>query len=115
MLIFIVLLTFSCLVLAVMSVYWMFARGQNTVTARLEAMDPSLALIENNPMTTMAERDAEPVNNIVPISAVEAAKLQKQLLMAGFTAPEAAMSFRAIQLVLIVAFPTVMATICFIL
>src|SRR5215212_1039774 len=115
MLIFIVLLTFSCLVLTVMSVYWMFARGQNTVTARLETMDPSLALVENNPMTTMAERVAEPLNRIVPISAVEAEKLQKQLLMAGFTAPEAAMSFRAVQLVLIVAFPTLIATICYML
>jgi tight adherence protein C len=72
-------------------------------------------LIENNPVTTMAERVAEPLNRIVPISAVEAAKLQKQLMMAGFSAPEAAMTFRAIQLVLIVAFPTLMATVCFLL
>ena len=115
MLILIVLLTFGCLALAFMSVYLMFVRGQSAVTARLESMDPSLALIENNPVTTMAERVAEPLNRIVPISAVEAAKLQKQLMMAGFAAPEAAMTFRAIQLILIVAFPTLMATACFLL
>jgi len=115
MLFLIVLLTFGCLVLAVMSVYWLFARGQSAVTARLETMDPSLALVENNPMTTMAERVAEPLNRIVPISAIEAAKLQRQLMMAGFSAAEAAMTFRAIQLVLIVAFPTMTATACFLL
>ena len=49
----------------------------------LESADPSLALIENNPLTTMTTRPAEPINRIVPISAVEAAKLQKQLLHAG--------------------------------
>jgi tight adherence protein C len=115
MLIFIVLLTFTSLALAVMSVYWMFARPQGAVTARLESMDPSLAFVENNPVTTMAERVAEPLNRIVPISAMEAAKLQKQLLRAGYRAQDAAMAFRAIQLSLIVAFPTMVMTACFVL
>jgi tight adherence protein C len=115
MLIAIVFLTFTCLALAVMSVYWMFARTQNTVNARLESMDPSLALVENNPVTTMAERVAEPLNRMVPISAVEAAKLQKQLLMAGYPSADAAMTFRAIQLVLIVALPTLVVSACFLL
>ena len=53
------------------------------MTARLESMDPSLTLIENNPVTTMAERVAEPLNRIVPLSALEAAKLQKRLLKPG--------------------------------
>jgi len=51
----------------------------------------------------MTTRAAEPINRIVPISAVEAAKLQKQLLHAGYPSPDAAMAFRAIQLLLIVA------------
>src|SRR5216117_3975477 len=106
MLIVIVFLTFTCLALAVMSVYWMFARTQSTVSARLESMDPSLALIENNPVTTMAERVAEPLNRIVPISAMEAEKLQKQLLRAGYRSPDATMAFRAIQMSLMVAFPS---------
>jgi tight adherence protein C len=113
MMIFIVLLTFSCIALAVMSVYWLFARPASTITAQLESADPALALLENNPLTTMTTRAAEPINRIVPISAVEAAKLQKQLLHAGFPSPDAAMAFRAIQLLLIVALPSMVITLCF--
>src|SRR5882672_12285730 len=115
MLIFIVLLTFSCLALGVMSVYWLFVRPQGAVTARLESMDPSLAFVENNPLTTMAERVAEPLNRIVPISAFEAAKLQKQLLQAGYRSPDATTAFRAIQITLLIAMPTLVAIVCFIL
>jgi len=106
MLILIVILTFTSLALGVMSLYWLFARPQGVVTARLESIDPSLTLIENNPVTTMAERVAEPLNRIVPLSAMEAAKLQKRLLQAGYRSPDAAMAFRAIQISLIVAIPT---------
>jgi tight adherence protein C len=115
MLILIVLLTFTSLVLGVMSLYWLFARPQGVVTARLESIDPSLTLIENNPVTTMAERVAEPLNRIVPISAMEAAKLQKRLLHAGYRSPDAAMAFRAIQISLIVAIPTLVITIGYLL
>jgi tight adherence protein C len=113
MLILIVTLTFVCIALAVMSLYWFVARPTSVVTARLETMDPSLALVENSPVTTMAERVAEPLNRIVPLSAVEAAKLQKQLLQAGYASHEAAMAFRAIQLTLFLAFPILTVTICF--
>jgi tight adherence protein C len=114
MMIFIVLLTFSCIALGVMSIYWLVARPTSVVNAQLESADPSLALIENNPLTTMT-RAVEPINRIVPISAMEAAKLQKQLLHAGYASPDAAMVFRSIQLLLIVALPIVVVTICFIL
>ena len=115
MLILIVLLTFTSLALGVMSLYWLFARPQGVVTARLETIDPSLTLIENNPVTTMAERVAEPLNRIVPISAMEAAKLQKRLLNAGYRSPDAAMAFRAIQISLIVAIPTLVITLGYLL
>lgn len=111
----IVLLTFGCLALAVMSIYWAFARPAGAVTARLETLDPSLGLVENNPMTVMAERVVEPINRIVPISAIEALKLQKQMLQAGYRSSDAATAFRAIQITLIVAIPSVVATICFVL
>ena len=84
MLILIVLLTFGCLALGVMSLYWLFARPVSAVAARLEGMDPALAFVENSPVSSMAERVAEPLNRLVPISAVEAQKLQKQLLQAGY-------------------------------
>lgn len=115
MLIFIVLLTFTSLALGVMSVYWLFSREQGTLAARLESMDPSLALVENNPMTTMAERVAEPLNRIVPISAIEAAKLQKQLMQAGYRSSDAPMAFHAIQVSLVIAMPSIIMTLYFIL
>jgi len=115
MLILIVTLTFGCIALGVMSVYLYTARPTSVVTARLESIDPSLALVENSPVTTMAERVAEPLNRIVPLSAVEAAKLQKQLLQAGYASQDAAMAFRAIQVTLMVALPVLTATLCFLL
>lgn len=115
MIVLIVILTFGCLALAVMSLYWIFARPANVVSARLETMDPSLVLVQNNPVTTMAASVVEPLNRMVPISAIEAAKLQKQLLQAGYRSPDAAIAFRAIQITLMVAIPSVLMTICFIL
>ncbi len=116
MLLLIIISTFGCIALAVISIYLITAgRPTGVVDARLEGMDPSLALIENNPVTTMAGRMAEPLNRIVPISAVEAAKLQKQLLQAGYRSPEAATAFRAIQITLVIAMPAIVATVCFIL
>lgn len=109
------ILTFTGLALAVMSVYWMFARPTSTMNARLDSIDPSLALVENNPVTLMAERVAEPINRIIPISAVEAAKIQKQMLQAGYRSPEAATAFRAIQVTLLVAIPSLVITVCFLL
>jgi len=111
----IVLLTFSCLALGVMSIYWLFARPTGVVNARLESFDPALAIIENNPVTTMAERVAEPLNRMLPISAVDAAKLQKQLLRAGYRSTEAATVFRAIQITLVFAIPSLVMTAGFIL
>jgi tight adherence protein C len=115
MLAVIVILVFTCLALGVMSLYWVFARPANTVNARLESMDPSLALVENNPLTVMAQSVADPINRIVPISATEAAKLQKQLLQAGYRSPDAATAFRAVQIVMLIALPTLVSVVCFIL
>ena len=115
MLAVIVILVFSSLALAVMSLYLVFAKPTSTVNARLEAMDPSLALVENNPLTVMAERVADPINRIVPISAIEAAKLQKQMMQAGYRSPDAATAFRAIQIVMFVALPTCVMVLCFLL
>ncbi|HEV8427399.1 MAG TPA: type II secretion system F family protein [Pyrinomonadaceae bacterium] len=109
----IIVFTFASLALMVMSVYWIFARPQSTVTARLESMDPSLALVENSPVTTMAEKVAEPLNRIVPISALEALKLQKKMLQAGYRSPDAAMAFRAVQISLTLAVPSIVMTVCF--
>jgi tight adherence protein C len=115
MLILIILVTFTCLVLAVMSIYWVFARPADTVTARLETIDPSIGLTENNPMTVMAERVVAPLNRIVPISAIEAQKLQKLLIQAGYNSADAPTVFRAFQIGLLISIPTLILTICFLL
>jgi tight adherence protein C len=115
MLLLIVLLTFGCLALGVFSVYFYFSSRTGVVAARLESMDPSLSFVENSPLTEMAERVAEPLNRISPISAVDAEKLQKKLLQAGYRSPDAATAFRAIQIVLTLAAPTLAVTLCFIL
>lgn len=115
MLAVIVILVFSCLALAVMSLYWVFARPANAVNTRLESMDPSLVLVENNPLTVMAQSVADPINRMVPISATEAAKLQKLLLQAGYRSPDAATAFRAIQIVMLIGLPTLVSVVCFIL
>jgi tight adherence protein C len=115
MLTLIIILVFSSLALGVMSLYLVFSKPATTVNARLETMDPSLTLIENSPLTAMAERVADPINRIVPISAVEAAKLQKQLLQAGYRSPDAAAAFRATQIVMLIALPTFVSVICFLL
>ena len=114
LLLLIIILTFTGLTLAVMSVYWIFARPASTMNARLDSIDPSLAMLENSPVTVMAERVAEPINRIIPISAIEALKLQKQLLRAGYRSPEAATAFRAIQVTLLVAIPSLIITLCFV-
>jgi tight adherence protein C len=95
-----------------MSLYWLFGRTTTTVEARLDVVDPSLATIENSPLTTMS-RAAQPINKMVPISAVEAAKLEKQLLHAGYTSPDAAVAYRAIQLLSFATLPTIVVIFCF--
>lgn len=115
MLLIIAILTFTGLTLAVMSLYWFFARPASTMNAQLERIDPSLALVENNPLTVMSERVAAPLNRIIPISAIEALKLQKQMLQAGYRSPEAATAFRAVQITLLVALPCFVMTVCFLL
>ena len=113
MLVLIIICTFGCIALAVMSVYWMAARPASAVNTRLESMDPSVALLENNPVTVMAERVAEPINRIIPISATEALKIQKQLLQAGYRSPDAATVFRSVQIVLMVALPSAIISVCY--
>jgi tight adherence protein C len=114
MFVLIIISTFVCIALAVMSVYLLTARtAASVLNTRLESMDPTLALIEDSPVTVMAERVAEPINRIIPISASEAAKLQKQLLQAGYRSPDAATVFRSIQITLMLALPIAIVSLCF--
>lgn len=115
MVIVIAISTFLCVALIGMSVYWLLFRQASVMNARLENIDPSTAFIEENPVVDFAERIAAPINQIVPISATEAFKVQKQLMQAGYRSPEAATVFRAIQLVAVVAFPSAVVLGCILL
>lgn len=113
MIIVIALSTFICIALVVMSVFWMASREPSAVATRLQHMDPSVAGVEGESFFGMAEALAAPISNVIPISATEAAKLQKQLLHAGYRDPEAATMFRGIQLTTFALFPSVVALLCF--
>lgn len=114
MIIFIITLsTFFCIALAILSVYWLSARQQSAVTTRLETIDPSLAIPEGSAAAEVVERIASPLTQAIPLSAGEAAKLQKQLMQAGYRSPDAATTFRSVQLVSLLAFPSAMIMLCF--
>jgi tight adherence protein C len=53
--------------------------------------------IEQNTVASLAERLAEPINRLVPPSAANAQKLQKELMQAGFRSPHAPALYRALQ------------------
>ena len=63
----------------------------------------------------LAERLASPLSRLVPPSAAEAKKLQKQLMHAGFRSAHAPVVFRAIQLASLAGFPAAVALVCAIL
>ena len=108
----IIVSTFVCIVLAVMSLYWALSRQPSAVATRLETMDPSVSTVEGASAFAAVERLAEPINKLIPISAGEAQKLQKQLMHAGYRAPEAATAFRAIQLTALALCPSVVFLLC---
>ncbi|HEX7175516.1 MAG TPA: type II secretion system F family protein [Pyrinomonadaceae bacterium] len=113
MLLLIIIATFGCIALGVMSVYLLTDRQTSVVNARLESMDPTITLMEDSPLTVMAERVADPINRIIPISASEALKLQKQMLQAGYRSPDAATVFRSVQLILMAVLPGIVFTLCY--
>jgi tight adherence protein C len=124
MLLLITISTFVCISLGMMGVYWLLYRPQSAATERLKRLgDRSTA---NIPAPTMsredtgrgagvAERLASPLSRLVPPSAAEAKKLQKQLMHAGFRSASAPVVFRAIQLAALAGFPAMVALACAIL
>ena len=75
-----------------MGVYWLFYRPQSAATERLKRLGESngsstvapVSIVEEHSGEKFAERLASPLNRLVPPSAAEAKKLQKQLMQAGF-------------------------------
>lgn len=120
MVLLIALSTFVCISLAMMGVYWLLARPQSAATERLKKLGDksaapasvSLSMNDQRGATDLAERLASPLNRLVPASAAEVRKLQKQLMQAGFRSNEAPFVFRAVHLAAMVGFPFIVALVC---
>ena len=125
MLLIIFISTFVCITLGAMGVYWLLNRPQSAATERLRKLGLkngasqtstiSVTIPDENPATELAQRLASPLNRMLPPSAIEAKKLQKQLMHAGFRSESAPIIYRAIQLMSMAGFPLVVALTCAIL
>ncbi|HKZ01810.1 MAG TPA: type II secretion system F family protein [Pyrinomonadaceae bacterium] len=123
MLLLIGISTFVCITLAMMGAYWLFYRPQSAATERLKRMGGTTAnpkaaavsLIDEASGEGLAERIASPLNKLLPPSAAEARKLQKQLMHAGFRSHNAQMIYRAIQIGVLGGLPAAVALTCAVL
>lgn len=119
MLLIIAISTFVCITLGMMGVYWLVYRPQSAATERLKRLggrngvetSPS-GLVTADRSSDLAERLASPLSRLVPPSAAEAKKLQKQLMHAGFRSAHAPVIFRAIQITALAIFPAAVAIAC---
>ena len=107
MLIVIILSCFLCITLLLVSLFGLIFRPRSIINARLDSIDPTLSLIEGDATADLAGRLAEPINKLIPISAVEADKLRKRLFYAGHRSQDAPTIFRAAQLVLMFVLPAI--------
>ena len=121
MILIIAISTFVAISLAMLGVYWLLYKPQSAATERLRRMGSkdggmgnvqSVVLPDESPAADIAQRLAQPLNKLLPPSATEAKKLQKQLMHAGFRSAEAPLIYRGIQLVSMAGFPLVVAGVC---
>src|SRR5580765_1470843 len=126
MLLIIAISTFVCISLGMLGVYWLLYKPQSAATERLRRLGgreggiatPNMQAVvtpEDGPATDIAQRIASPLNKLLPPSATEAKKLQKQLMHAGFRSDSAPIVYRAIQLASMAGFPAIVALICAVL
>ena len=120
MLLLIGISTFVCITLAMMGAYWLLNRPQSAATERLKRLGEtngkltpvSVSIVEEHSGEKFAERIASPLNRLVPASAAEVQKLQKQLMHAGFRSQNAPIIYRALQLTTLAGFPAAVALTC---
>ena len=122
MILIIAISTFVCISLALLGVYWLLYRPQSAATERLRRMAGKgglatdgaqpLVMPDESQAADIAQRLATPINKLLPPSASEAKKLQKQLMHAGFRSSEAPIIYRAIQVASMAGFPLAVAGVC---
>ncbi len=122
MLLIITISTFVCISLGMLGVYWLLYRPQSAATERLKRLGERTATpvggpvsLDDNHAADLAQRLASPLSRLLPPSAAEVKKLQKQLMQAGFRSPGAPLTYRAIQLFTLAGFPAVVAITCAVL
>ncbi len=112
---------FVCVTLGVMALYWIVFRPQSAATERLRRMGEggfggaaasAPLILEDSPVSSIAEKMARPLHKFAPPSAAEVKKLQKKLMQAGYRAPNATVVFRALHLSSMVMFPAFVALGC---
>ena len=122
MLLIIAISTFVCISLGMLGVYWLLYKPQSASTERLrrlagrdggtQSTGTTAVIPDESPTTDIAQKIAQPINKLLPASATEARKLQRQLMHAGFRSPEASLIYRAIQLCSMSGFPLIVAGAC---
>ena len=123
MLLIIAISTFVAISLAMLGVYWLLYKPQSASTERLRRLGSrdaggnpsnvqSVVLPDESQAADIAQRLAQPLNKLLPPSATEAKKLQKQLMHAGFRSAEAPLIYRGIQLVSMAGLPLAVAGVC---
>jgi tight adherence protein C len=106
-----------------LGVYWLLYKPQSAATERLRRLGgskedaitqsaQSVVMSDDRPAAELAQRIAQPLNKLLPASATEAKKLQRQLMHAGFRSAEAPLIYRAIQLTSMAGFPLIVAGVC---
>lgn len=105
--------TFVSIALIVMAIYWLLFRPVSATAQRLQELDDPRTVgvaqsIEANTMESLAARLAEPINRLVPPSAADVKKLQKQLMQAGYRSPSAPGVYRVTQLGLMIVIPALL-------
>jgi tight adherence protein C len=120
MLLIITISTFICITLGMMGVYWLMNRPQSAATERLKKLGERVAPAsgagsldeDHSASAELAQRLASPLSKLLPPSAAEAKKLQKQLMQAGFRSSGASVVYRAIQLAMLAGLPAMVALGC---
>jgi len=94
-----------------MAIYWLLFRPASATAVRLKELgdqNGATVTLDDSPVVSFAERIAEPINRLVPTSATDAKKLEKQLMQAGFRSPHATAIYRSLQLVSMLVLPAAM-------
>lgn len=101
-----------------MGIYWLLYRPQSAATERLKRLGDrsvgavQVSLEDEGRGKELAQRLASPLSRLVPPSAAEAKKLEKQLMQAGFRSASAPVVYRGIQLATLAGFPALVALGC---